>query len=152
MKKKLWGLLIGSFIILSLLNNVRVQNIKAKPAASVGLISFEAIALDNAVRLEWETGTEPGTIGFKLKRSQAGGASDYLLDPDTGNQLFIRGEGSPTIGATYEFTDNTAINTTTYTYILVDVESDGSETELDQVTVTVGEIFNIYAPVIFTKP
>lgn len=137
-KKKLSSLLIGTFIIFSLLNIVRVQNVNAKPAAAVGLISFNATALDNAVRLNWVTGTESGTLGFTLKRSQAGGVSSYLLDPETGNQLFIRGEGSPTIGSTYEFTDSTAVNNNSYTYTLVEIESSGNEIEQDTVTITVG--------------
>ena len=137
-KKKLWGLLIGSFIIFSLLNSVNTKMIEAKSAFAVGLISFDAVPLNNAVRLEWETGTESGTLGFKLKRGQTGEANDYLLDPETGQHLLIRGEGDPTTGSTYEYIDNTAVNNNTYTYILIEVESGGRENEIDQETVTVG--------------
>ena len=104
---------------------------------NVGLVRFAGIPLDNAVRLEWDTETELGTAGYKLKRGQ-NNALAYLAAPGGSGDLFIGSEGGPNQGYEYAYTDNTAVNGERYTYQLVEVEVDGSEIPLADTTVTAG--------------
>lgn len=112
-------------------------SVQARKVLNIGLTRFEAIPLDNKVRLEWQTETELGTAGYKLKRGQNGSFS-YLADASTNDDLFILSEGGPSLGASYAFVDETAINGELYTYQLIEVTVDGSETVQADQTITVG--------------
>lgn len=122
---------IIAFLTSLLALGLMIPGANAAPATNVGLTRFEAIPLDNAVQIEWETATEVGTAGFFLKRD-----GDYL--EDAGGKLFFPGEGEVAIGADYEHLDNTAVNGTTYTYELIEVETSGTEVSLESRTVTAG--------------
>lgn len=106
----------------------------AQPIPSnVTLAYFNAVALDNSVRLRWGTDTELSTAGFFLERAVMGGSFVRLLDIGV-----IPSQGDPVAGADYEVIDQTAVNGNTYLYKLFEIESDGSEIELAQATVTLG--------------
>jgi hypothetical protein len=123
-----WLLVLG----LLFLGVVRLNSaVRADVPGNVGLLSFELTPLDNSVRVEWSTATELDTAGFRLQRG-TGDDFDYLE-----NIGFVISQGSPTLGADYEEVDDTAVNGQTYTYKLIEVESNGSEHELDSKTVTV---------------
>lgn len=125
---------LGILVILALvlLPGMAITITRAAPATNVGLIRFEAIPLDDAVRLEWETATEAGTAGFHLKRDGA------YLNNTSGTKLFVPGEGGVATGNDYEHVDTTAVNGRTYTYELIEVETDGNEVALETRTVTAG--------------
>ena len=110
---------------------------QASQVLNIGLTRFEAIPLNNAVRLEWDTETELGTAGYKLKRGQNGTFS-YLQDPTSSIDLFIPSEGGPSQGSSYSFLDGTAVNGQSYTYQLIEVTADGGEAVHAEKTVTAG--------------
>lgn len=136
-KIQTWLLLsaLAALSIIALLGS----SVLAAPVRNVGLTRFEAIPLDNAIRLEWDTETELATAGFMLKRGQ-NSSFDYLLDPDGSGSLFISSEGGPAFGASYAFTDETVINGEIYSYQLVEVETSGNEIIHGETTVTVGMV------------
>ena len=107
----------------------------AGPTA-VHLADFQVVPLNNAVRVDWETGSESGTAGFKIKRATTGGNALFL--DYVGENGFIAGEGGVAVGHNYTVTDNQAQNGTTYTYILIELENSGTEKELARETVTAG--------------
>ena len=111
--------------------------LQARQALNVGLVRFEGIPLDNAVRLEWDTETELGTAGYKIKRGQ-NSALVYLPAPSGNSDLFIGSEGGPNLGFDYSYTDDTAVNGERYTYQLIEIEVDGSEIPLADTTVAAG--------------
>ncbi len=111
------------------------SRVHAGAPLSVGLTRFEAIPLDNAARLEWDTQTELGTAGYTLKRGQSG-SFDYLSD-STG-KVFINSEGGPAEGYEYTFTDETAVNGEFYTYQLIEILIDASEVVVADTAVTIG--------------
>ena len=133
MSKKFYGLL--SILILLPTLFVNGGPVEASSALSVGLTRFEAIPLDNAARLEWDTQTELGTAGFTLKRGQ-NGLFDYLFD--SAGKLFINSEGGPSEGYDYAFTDETAVNGEFYTYQLIEILIDASEVVVADTSVTAG--------------
>ncbi|MFQ5398406.1 MAG: hypothetical protein ACE5E7_02285 [Anaerolineae bacterium] len=121
-------------ILLALLVGNPALPAHADVPTNVGLVSFDVIPLDNAVRITWSTATELGTAGFMIKRrTEPDGTLDYLQ-----NIGFITSLGNPTVGADYEVTDDTAVNGITYTYQLVEIEANSNENPLDHKTVTVG--------------
>jgi hypothetical protein len=115
---------------------------QAKPAltaeqpTAVGLRYFIASTVpnQNEVTLEWETATEVGTAGFKIKR-RTGGSGPFVALENIG---FIDAEGDPAIGAWYQAVDDSAVIGQTYTYRLVEVENNFNETALADVTITAG--------------
>ncbi len=101
--------------------------------SNVALAYFNAVALNNNVRLSWGTDTELNTAGFFLERAVMGGSFVRLLEIGV-----IPSQGDPVAGADYEVIDQTAVNGNTYLYKLFEIEADGSEVELAQATVTLG--------------
>ena len=91
---------------------------------AVELSSFEAAALDGAVELSWETGSELNNLGFQLYRSSTEEGS-YERITDT----VIPGLGSSPEGAKYAYRDSGLTNGVTYFYQLEDIETTG-RTEL----------------------
>jgi len=104
---------------------------------AVGLTSFDVFPLDNAVRLEWKTETEIGTVAFIIKRAVTG-SNNFVWLTNLGISGYIISEGGPDSGYDYVVTDNTAVNGITYTYQLYEIESNSSENFLDELTVTAG--------------
>jgi hypothetical protein len=84
-------------------------------AASIDANSFTAVAGDNEVTVNWTTLSESNVESFRVTRN-----GEMI-----GN---VPAENSPS-GATYHYTDGTAVNGTTYTYGLKVVNSDNSITE-----------------------
>ncbi|HEY3296450.1 MAG TPA: T9SS type A sorting domain-containing protein [bacterium] len=76
--------------------------------------TFSALSLDNAVKLNWTTRSENGVAGF-----------DVLRD---GAPIHVETATNTATEHSYSFTDNSALNGTTYTYSLVSVGLDGSRT------------------------
>jgi hypothetical protein len=117
---------------------------QAAPPRSVGLLSFEATALANAVRLDWETATELETAGFIVKRSVNSGP--FISLPDIGVPGFIDAAGNPAgfviaiggpaEGGIYQVMDADVQAGNDYTYKLIEVENDNNEIELEMQSVT----------------
>lgn len=103
---------------------------------AVALASFKVVPLNNAVRIDWETGTELGTAGFFIKRGAPGGPYETLSYLGENGIIYATGQG--TVGSIYSVTDNQVQNGSRYTYILYELESNSAETELARETVTVG--------------
>ncbi len=89
-------------------------------ATAVELMSFEALPLDSAVELRWETGSELNNLGFHLYRSlSAEGPYERITS------TVIPGLGSSPVGASYSYVDGGLANGTTYFYKLEDIETTG---------------------------
>lgn len=108
----------------------------ADQPTAVGLLYFIASTVPNQndVTLEWETATELGTAGFKIKR-RTGSSGDFN---ELANIGFIDAEGDSAIGAWYQAVDDSAVIGQTYTYRLVEVEHNFIEIDLEDVTITAG--------------
>jgi hypothetical protein len=108
----------------------------ADQPTAVGLLYFIASTVPNQndVTLEWETATEVGTAGFKIKR-RTGSSGDFT---ELANIGFINAEGDSAIGAWYQAVDDSAVIGQTYTYRLVEVEHNFQEIDLEDVTITAG--------------
>jgi len=78
--------------------------------------SFDAVAMDNSVKLNWNTRSETNVARFEVKRN--------------GTVIATKDAANNASGATYDYVDNSAVNGTTYTYALVMVNMDGSRQEL----------------------
>jgi len=103
----------------------------------VTLLYFRGVGLNNAIRLEWATGTEFGTVGFRLERSNSSVGPFLILD-DIG---FVPSEAPPDglSGADYDAIDESGTtNGTTFWYRLVEIEGSGAENRTDPISVTAG--------------
>ncbi len=106
-----------------------VSPLSAAPANSVGLINFDAIPQTEGVALQWTTASELDTAGFRIQRVSENSTVDL-----TG---IIVAEGNPTLGATYQFVDETAVSNILYTYFLIEVELSAAEQTVASVEVMV---------------
>lgn len=142
----------GTIVIIILMAALSLASneAQARQTLNIGLTRFEAIPLDNAVRLEWDTETELGTAGYRLKRGQNGSFS-YLYQSDGSSTLFINSEGGPSLGASYSIVDETAVNGEVYTYQLIEVTVDGSETVQASRAVTTG-LVPTNTPIVLSGP
>jgi hypothetical protein len=86
----------------------------------VELTSFDALAGDRMVKLNWVTASETNNDGFYIERSVDGTTYTRV------NNTMIEGTNSPT-GGTYTFEDNGVHNGVHYYYRLVDVDINGNE-------------------------
>ena len=86
----------------------------------VELVSFEAVGLDGAVELFWETGSELNNLGFHLHRSSSERGSYERITAQA-----IPGLGSSPVGAKYSYRDTGLTNGVTYYYKLEDIETTG---------------------------
>ena len=86
---------------------------------AVGLTFFGATALDGAVLLKWQTGSEVDNLGFHLYRSDAADGSYERITVGA-----IPGLGSSPEGASY--VDSGLTNGETYYYKLEDIETTGA--------------------------
>jgi hypothetical protein len=91
---------------------------------AVELVAFEARALDGAILLRWETGSEMDNLGFHIYRTTeaTGSYAPITTRP-------IPGLGNSPAGAQYSYRDEGLRNGTTYFYRLEDIETTG-RTEL----------------------
>jgi hypothetical protein len=103
----------------------------------VTLLYFRGKGINNGIRLEWATGTELDTVGFRIERSNSS-AGPYALLADIG---FVPSEAPPDglTGAQYDALDNSGtINGVTYWYRLIELESSGTENRTAPISVTAG--------------
>ena len=94
------------------------------PPTAIVLTEFRLVATSTGWDILWSTGAEVNTRGFLIYRSTAGRDKAQLLTP-----LPIPARGSSTSGASYRFSDHTALVGIDYSYWLVEIELDGTFTE-----------------------
>jgi hypothetical protein len=88
---------------------------------AVELLTFQALAKDSEVLLEWKTASEINNFGFHIERS---------LDEVTSHRItekIIPGAGNSETENTYGYMDRSLINGITYYYNLISVDMDGLE-------------------------
>jgi hypothetical protein len=136
-------LAFGLIVLLGVAGGVQAhatQQSDAGGVTAVTLASYNVTPLNNAVRIAWSTGSELGTSGFRIKRGAPGGPFEYLNALGDDSSGIIYSTGDVAFGASYERTDDTVLNGQTWTYILIEVETNGYEVEPNDArrTVTVG--------------
>jgi hypothetical protein len=103
--------------------------------AAVTLLYFRGVGQDNAVLLEWATGTEFDTAGFRVTRANEENGQ-YQVLAQIG---FIPSEGDGLVGAEYEAVDSEDVtNGTVYWYKLVEIELNGHEIPAGPISVRAG--------------
>jgi hypothetical protein len=113
----------------------------------VNLLYFRATPKLGAVLLEWETAVEVDNYGFSIRRSTSGKLADAQ------EVAFVPAAGyGHSGGAVYRFWDTSANGDVTYTYWLVDVDTNGHSTVHPPVEVTTvpydGTLYHIYLPIL----
>ncbi|MCD6327449.1 hypothetical protein J7M28_07840, partial [bacterium] len=99
---------------------------------AISLESFAAVPQKNgSILLRWETGTEIGTAGFFLLRSEIPDMTTFKRV----NSKIISGAGTPHSGAIYELVDRRVNSGTLYYYFLVEVDVLGETTMFGPVQV-----------------
>ena len=126
---KVKALFIGFCLIVWAMGSVSLAS--AAPAENVSLATFNSTDASNGVLLSWTTATELDTFGFRIERELNG---DLVLFPSDGD--VIQAVGGPTLGASYEFLDETAVSPHTYTYHLIEQTLSGSLEEISSTTIT----------------
>lgn len=86
----------------------------------VELSSFNAVALDRQIVLNWSTASETNTARFEILRDGA-----LVCRKDAANSA---------TGADYSWLDASVVNGVEYTYTLISVDIDGSSSELAEVS------------------
>ncbi len=108
---------------------------------SVTLYSFNAVAAEGKVTLNWETGTEKSNAGFVILRNQPledGKCSDKQAHyTDKAITSLVYSKGDEVSGATYTETDSNVVSGNTYCYALEDVDYNGNKTIHEQNIVSV---------------
>ena len=101
----------------------------------VELVDFRAVAGEKEIRLHWQTLAEADNSGFTVLRRGEGEERFIPLG-------WVEGAGIPE-GATYQFTDETAIPGQTYSYQLRQQDIDGTNTLSEIVTaeITANELW-----------
>lgn len=91
------------------------------PCPTAVVISSFTVAMENgAVVVRWETASEINNVGFNLYRSTDGSLGQKL----NASLIPSKSPGSG-MGASYDFTDETALPGATYYYTLEDVDASG---------------------------
>ncbi|GIW91897.1 MAG: hypothetical protein KatS3mg109_2329 [Pirellulaceae bacterium] len=93
-------------------------------STAIVLTDFRLVATTTGWDIVWATGAEVQTHGFLIYRSVGGRDKAQLLTP-----VPIPAMGRTTSGANYRFSDHTTLNGVTYSYWLVEIETDGTLTE-----------------------
>lgn len=123
---------------------VRLASDEPPPPTAVTLTSFTAVGNGLQVELAWETSEEINNFGYNLYRSATSSFGDATLIHFEPTKL--SGGNGP--GASYHYVDN-APSYGDWTYWLEDVETGGTKTVHDPVSVTLTQIFRQYLPFIF---
>jgi len=89
----------------------------------ITLNSFTATAGNKNITINWETATETNNVGFNILRAESKDGKYTRI-----NSELITAKGTPTQGASYQITDTTVKNRTTYYYKLEDIDLDGTST------------------------
>ena len=124
-RRKWWLPLFWSGLVLALLllgAGSAPGRAAAEVPSAVDLLYFRGEGGDNIAYLEWETGTESDTAGFRLERANSVDGPYSDLD-EIG---FITASGSVSAGAYYEAEDKSAVNGQSYWYKLVEIALDNS--------------------------
>lgn len=117
MIKSRYYFLILIILIFGQIGLATAQSEADDPPTAVGLTRFEGFALDNAARIEWETGWEDSVAAFRLRRDTSEtGAFDTVVDT-------VEAQGS----GDYETIDDTAVNGQTYWYKLFEITTSNVE-------------------------
>lgn len=95
---------------------------------AAGIRSFDAIAMDNSVKIAFETASETDVASFEIDRAVKG-HSDYTT------LTSIVAEHAADGGA-YSYVDANAVNGTTYTYRLYSVSASGDRSDVGTVEAT----------------
>jgi hypothetical protein len=91
---------------------------------AVTLASFEAEAQPGGIRLQWETTSEVGNLGFNLYRAETPGGPRTQINP----VLIPSQAPGGTQGASYEYLDESVQPGRLYTYWLEDLHQSGATT------------------------
>ena len=94
------------------------------PPTAIVLTELRLVTSGSGWDIVWTTGAEINTRGFLIYRSTAGRDKAQLLTP-----IPIPARGSTTNGASYRFSDTTALTGVDYSYWLVEIELDGTVNE-----------------------
>ena len=133
-------LLILSFIFLF------VSDILAEEPTTVTLIYFRATAMGDDIRIEWITGTEFGSAGFFVQRSDsATGPFENISDE------MIPAKGNNLGGVDYTIIDENMGNSKTYWYRLVEIETDQTQIEYDDFVTRAIISCQIYLPILYQQ-
>lgn len=91
--------------------------------ANVTLLSFDVVRdiTPTALKVQWETASETGTVGFSIKRSETNNLQQANVVQTVPNR------GSATGGGVYEVTDSGLTTGQTYYYWLIELRDDNSE-------------------------
>ena len=119
--------IMGSWLVWT--SSLAAQDGEEGPV-NVGLLYFTATIQADGVRLDWGTATELNTAGFIIQRSS--GSSSFETLNDIG---IVSGTGGVATGATYSELDTTAVIGQTYSYKLVEIETNSNQIDLETVTV-----------------
>jgi len=92
---------------------------KPDQPTAVNMSALKATPANKAVKLNWQTETEMDTAGFNVWRAEAF---------QKVNTSIIPAEGSPAMGAGYDFFDRWVMNGKLYYYLVEDVDNDGIST------------------------
>lgn len=95
------------------------------------LSEFDAFAEASMVHILWSTESEIDNAGFNLYRAESEDGEYTKI-----NNFLIPAEGSPTQGASYQYTDNEVRNRKTYWYKLEDIDLNGVSTMHGTVSAT----------------
>lgn len=107
-------------------------------STAITLASFEVKPGNNTVSLVWATESEIDNAGFNLYRAETKEGEYTKI-----NDALIPAQGSPTQGASYEFTDDGLQNRKTYYYKLEDIDVNGIATFHGPVSATPRLIYGI---------
>jgi hypothetical protein len=86
---------------------------------AVSMSSLKATPSDKQVKLEWQTASEIDNAGFNVWRAEG----FHKI-----NDSMIPAEGSPIMGADYDFFDKWVMNGKLYYYLVEDVDTNGVST------------------------
>ncbi|MCC7430751.1 FG-GAP repeat protein, partial [bacterium] len=103
---------------------------------AIELSSFVAVQVNQKIVLAWITESETDNKGFRLFRKEN---SDFLEIGNFYSHSELIGQGNKTSKTNYTFTDAFVTTGKTYSYKLVDVDFDGTETEHETVSITVSK-------------
>ncbi|GIV91129.1 MAG: hypothetical protein KatS3mg055_3647 [Chloroflexus sp.] len=115
------------------------------PPTAIVLTEFRLVATDQGWDIVWATGAEVNTRGFLIYRSIGEREKAQLLTP-----IPIPAQGSAGSGATYRFSDRTAVNGVAYSYWLVEIETNGTFHEYGplQSRGTISQQYRYFIPLI----
>jgi hypothetical protein len=113
-------------------------NIETQVPTSIELSSFNATPESRKIILRWTTETEVDNAGFNIYRAASEDGTYTKI-----NASLIPVQGSPTQGASYEFTDADVKNRKMYYYKLEDIDLNGKTTMHGPVKATPRMIYGV---------